>query len=273
MDDMAERTDDMLDGDELAMFEEGCDYDPLDIEEEKDADEKAETFGYIGTPEEAVESAQGEEAREIPARERIEQLFEDMPPYKRWLIDILQACREAKRAEDIENVVEGLRAKRHCVFNAASFRTMLEEAGALEKLTLGGEPYGEVEPKLEEVEEDGKKYLRPTQPPEAMWKTTPEGLEAIEANDPLDALIQITDEQADYTDVFAEILGMCEGDGASINEIKMQVNTNPVLEYPKKTAQFFMDYLDRNDAIEWDGAWKTTEVGRKLLERLEKKQA
>lgn len=256
--------------DDLEAYEQECDYDPLDEQEEKDLDEKAETFGYVGTPDEAVSDAPASAA--VPARERIERLFDDMPPYKRWLIDIMQACRQPQRAERIEEVVEGLRAKRHCVFDAASFRTMLEEAGALEKLTLDGQPYGEVEPRLEEVEQDGKTYLRPTQPPEAMWRTTPEGLEAVEANDPLDALMQIVQEQVGYTEVFAEILGMCQGDGASINEIKMQVNTNPVLEYPKKTAQFFMDYLDRNDAIEWDGAWKTTEVGRRLLRRLESLQ-
>ena len=93
--------DDMLDADELAMFEEGREYDPLDVEEEKDADERAETFGYIGTPEEAA-AAQKPAAQEIPARERIEQLFEDMPPFKRWLINIMQVCREPQRAEDIE---------------------------------------------------------------------------------------------------------------------------------------------------------------------------
>ena len=47
------------------------------------------------------------------------------------------------------------------------------------------------------------------------------------------------------------------------------MNTNPALEYPKKSAQFFMDYLDRNGAIAWEGAWKITEVGRRLLARLE----
>lgn len=253
--------------DELEAYEQECDYDPLEEQEVKDLDEKAETFGYVGSPQQADPA--GAQAPVPPARERIERLFDDMPPYKRWLIDIMDACRQPQRAERIEEVVEGLRAKRHCVFDAASFRTMLEEAGALEKLTLDGCPYGEVEPQLEEVEQDGKTYLRPKQPPEAMWRTTPEGVEAIDANDPLDALTQIVQEQGAYTEVFAEILGMCQGDGASINEIKMQVNTNPVLEYPKKTAQFFMDYLDRNDAIEWDGAWKTTEVGRRLLRRLE----
>ena len=62
---------------------------------------------------------------------------------------------------------------------------------------------------------------------------------------------------------------MCDGDGSSINQIKQQVNSNPILEYPKKTAQFFMDYLDRNGAIGWDGAWKITEIGRALLGHLE----
>lgn len=254
--------------DELDLIETDCGYDPLEEVEEKDADEKAETFGYKGSPD---ETAQDEpEKPQLPARERIAQLFADMPPFKRWFLAILDACKEERTAQQVEELVDGFEKRRQCVYSAASFCTMLESAGALQKLTVDGTPYEEVEPQLVEVEEDGRKFLRPTPPPEVVWKTTPEGLEALGGDDPLGELVQIVDGQEQgYEDVFREILGMCDGDGSSINQIKQQVNSNPILEYPKKTAQFFMDYLDRNGAIEWDGAWKITEIGRALLGHLE----
>lgn len=263
-------TDLTIDGsfdDDLDLIEGDCGYDPLEEVEDKDADEKAETFGYKGSPDEAHDEPSKPQR---PARERIAQLLADMPPFKRWFLAILDSCRTERTAQQVEELVNGFEKKHQCVYSAASFCTMLEEAGALQKLTVDGTPYEDVEPQLIEVEEDGKKFLRPTPPPEVVWKTTPEGLEALGADDPLGELVQIVDgqEQA-YAGVFQEILGMCDGDGSSINQIKQQVNSNPVLEYPKKTAQFFMDYLDRNGAIEWDGAWKITEVGRALLNHLE----
>lgn len=266
---MTDLTIDTTFDDDLDPFEEGCAYDPLEEVEEKDADEKAETFGYKGTPDEAAATHR---AQQLPARERIERLFADMPPFKRWFIAILDACQAAQSAERVAQIVEGLESKRQCVYSAASFCTMLEAAGALQKLTEDGEPYETVKPQLVEVVEDGRTYLRPTPPPPAMWKTTAEGLEMLDEDDPLGELFQIVDdrEQA-YAGVFQEILGMCDGEGSSIEQIRQQVNSNPALEYPKKTAQFFMDYLDRNGAVEWDGAWKITEVGRGLLEHLERK--
>ena len=274
---MTERTTDALGDEELFGAE--CDYDPLEEFEEKDLDEKAETFGYKATPEEveaqteaaaqAGDDSEGCAKPQAPARERIERLFEDMIPYKNWFLAILDACREAQDAAGVGKVVEGLQSRRRCVYATANFLAMLQDAGALEKLTRDGEPYAEVEPQLMEVVEDGKTYLRPTPPPEAMWRTTADGLEALADNDPLGTLVGIVREHAAYTDVFREILGLCDGDGSSIGNIKEQVNSNPALEYPKKSAQFFMDYLDRNGAIEWDGAWKITEVGRQLLGKLE----
>lgn len=254
--------------DDLDLFDADCAYDPLDETEEKDADERAETFGYRGSPEEAVQDAPAEKPG-FSAAERIERLFADMPPYRRRFLAILDACKTPQTSSSLKELAAELESKRQCVYSAASFCTMLEEAGALQKLTADGEPYEEVEPQLVEVEENGRTYLRPTPPPEALWQTTPEGLAVLEDDDPLAELLQIVDEHEGlYAGVFQEILGMCDGDGSSMEQIRAQVNANPVLEYPKKTAQFFMDYLDRNGAIEWDGAWKLTQVGRDLLDQL-----
>lgn len=254
--------------DDLDLLDADCLYDPFDEEEEKDADEKAETFGYKGSPDEVVSPAP-ETRPQPPARERIERLFADMPPFKRWLLAILDTCRTPQNADALAELVNGFESRRQCVYSAASFCTMLEGAGALRKVTEEGAPYEEVEPQLVEVEENGRTYLRPTPPPPALWQTTPEGLEVLEEDDPLGDLLDIIGgREGQYVSVFREILGMCGGDGSSINQIKQQVNANPVLEYPKKSAQFFMDYLDRHGAIEWDGAWKVTALGQRLLDEL-----
>lgn len=261
--------------DDLDLLDAECAYDPLEMDEEKDLDEKAETFGYKGSPAEAAAAAAAADAArpQLPARERIERLFADMPPFKGWFLAIVEACREPQPTAAVERVVDDLRSRRQCVYGAANFCAMLCDAGALRKLTVDGAPYEDVEPQLEEVEENGRTYLRPTPPPEALWQATPEALEALADNDPFDALLSILDEQEAYLGVFREILGMCDSDGSSINQIKQQVNSNPALEYPKKSAQFFMDYLDRNGAIVWEGAWKLTDVGRRLLEHLEAQSA
>ena len=159
--------------DDLDLLDADCAYDPLDEVEEKDADEKAETFGYKGSPDEAARPAP-EASTQLPAQERIERLFADMPPYRRWFLAILDACKEAQDAGRIAQIVDGLESKRQCVYSSASFCTMLEEAGALCKLTADGEPYERVEPQLVEVEENGRTYLRPVPAPEAFWQTTPE---------------------------------------------------------------------------------------------------
>lgn len=253
-----------------------CRYNPLDDEgEERDADEMAETFGYTASAEEARRELELQREnrcakRLAPARERIDALLADMSPFRRMLLTILDTCREPREAGDLEGVVESLKSKRRSVYSAASLCTMLEEAGALRRLTEDGEPYEQVEPRLEEVQEGGRRYLRPVAPPAAYWQVTTDGLSVLEDDDPLRDLLGVIDQwDSRYRGVFQEILEMCAGEGSSITSIREAVNSDPVLQYPKKSAQFFMDYLDRDGAIAWDGAWKLTEVGEGLLERLQ----
>lgn len=267
---MVDKTTRTFSEDEDLLFTEACGYDPLFEEEEKDADEIAETFGYIGDPAELAPRTELEEAPLAPASERIEALFENMLPYKRNFLAFLDFCKEARDEVDVQVFVDGMQAKRKSVYTGEMICSMLERAGALEKLTETGLPYQDVEPQLEEVEEDGVVKLRPVPAPPAQWRTTFAGLEALEKDDPTGVLREIIAEHERYTSVFKEILEACSQEGGiSINDLKEQVNKNPALEYPKKTAQYFMDYLDRNGAIEWSGsAWVITAVGEQILNDL-----
>lgn len=267
---MVDKTVNVFGEDDDLLFTEANGYDPLFEEEEKDADEIAETFGYIGDPAELAPRTQLEEEPQAPASERIAELFENMLPYKRNFLEFLDYCKEARDEVDVQVFVDEMQAKRKSVYTGEMICSMLERAGALEKLTETGLPYGDLEPQLEEVEEDGVVKLRPVPAPPAWWRTTFAGLEALEKDDPTGVLREIISEHERFTSVFKEILELCaQGDGIGINDLKARVNTNPVLEYPKKTAQYFMDYLDRNGAIEWSGsAWVITPVGEQVLRDL-----
>lgn len=267
---MVDKTTGAFSEDDDLLFTEADGYDPLFEEEEKDADEIAETFGYIGDPAELAPRTELEEVPLAPASERIEALFENMLPYKRSFLEFLDFCKEPRGEVDVQVFIDGLRAKRKSVYTGEMICEMLERAGALEKLTETGLPYQDVEPQLEEVEEDGVVKLRPVPAPPAQWRTTFAGLEALEKDDPTGVLREIIAEHERFTSVFREILELCAQEGGvSINDLKAQVNQNPVLEYPRKSAQYFMDYLDRNGAIAWSGsAWVITSVGEQILSDL-----
>lgn len=247
-------------------------YDALfeaDEEEEKDSEEIAETFGYIGNPEELAPQSEIDAPIFQSPRERIDYLFENMPPFKRNFIRLLEFCQEPRSIGEIDGLVSEFQSSRLTVYNATSYCQMLEGVGALAKITEEGVPYEEVDFTPIEVERDGQKFIEASIPPPVFWQTTEDGLLVLAEDDPVGSLQNIFFEQEKYKNVFVEILELCkEPEGISINEIKKKVNRNPVLEHPAKTAQFFMEYLDRNGALAWDKGWRITTIGEKALELL-----
>ena len=49
-------------------------------------------------------------------------------------------------------------------------------------------------------------------------------------------------------------------------EIDVIVRANPASESPRRLGGYFVDRLERIEAIEWTGAWSITEIGRELLD-------
>ena len=248
-----------------------CDYDPLeDGEEDWDDDDRAELYGYVGDPGLLAARTEIPEKPQRTPRERIADLFGSMAPYRRTLLAIMAFCEKPRSVDDLESHVAELLRHRGSVFTAASFCKMLFDAGMIERVDADGNPYSEGEAKPVEVEgEDGEVYLRPAAPPPVFWVLTEEGRGVVEEDDATAQLWEIIEEQARYASVFRGILLACdEGDGATITDIVAKTRNDPVLADPPKMPQFFMDYLERNGAIEWRGAWTTTEVGKEILAML-----
>ncbi|MDR1083022.1 MAG: hypothetical protein LBL27_04035 [Coriobacteriales bacterium] len=198
--------------------------------------------------------------------EKIKDLLDNMIPLKRNFLSILEFCKEPKNYGQLDEFVAEMQSNRRTVYTAANYCQMLVAAEALLKITEDGTPFDEVSIEPVEVKRDGQVFVEPGTPPPAFWRTTEAGCRAIEDDKPIEALRNIFEKEIRYLGVFQQILELCDQEGGiSIAEIKQVVNQDPVLEYPAKTAQFFMDYLDRNGALLWDKNWKITALGREAL--------
>jgi hypothetical protein len=246
-------------------------YDPLadDNSEGQEFDGSLETVGYVGDPGALAPKAAMPPAPEKTPREKIDDLFSNMIPFKRYLLSIMEFCAKPRDFVELDIFVSELQARRRTVYTTVDFCLMLENAGALSGITEDGTPYDEVRVEPVEVERDGQVFLEPGSPPPLFWQTAEAGLQALEEDNPIKALQGIFEDEAKYRGVFLQILELCDREGGvSINEIKEKVNKDPVLEFPRKAAQFFLDYLDRNGAVIWESNWRITSVGTQALEFL-----
>jgi hypothetical protein len=249
-------------------------YDPLADEgfEGQEPDDSLEIIGYIGDPSKLAPKSVAPPVPERTPREKIDDLLSNMIPLKRCLLSIMEFCKEPKDFAQLGVFVSEMQAKKRTIYNTTEFCLMLESAEALSKITEDGTPYDDVQVEPVEVERDGQVFLEPGNPPPVFWQTTEAGLQVLEEDDPVRALQGIFEDEAEYESVFIQILELCDQEGGvSINEIREKVNKNPVLSYPLKAAQFFLDYLDRNAAVVWDNNWRITAVGRQALELLRAK--
>jgi hypothetical protein len=246
-------------------------YDPLAAGsfDEQAFDNSLETVEYIGNPEALAPRSVVPPAPEKTPREKIDDLFSRMIPFKRYLLSIMEFCGEPKDFAQLETFVSEMQAKRRTIYTTSDFCLMLEKSEALLKITEDGIPYDDIQIEPVEVERDGQVFLEPSSPPPVFWQTTEAGSQVLEADNPIKALQGVFEDEEQYISVFLQILELCDRDGGiSINEIKEKVNKNPVLDYPRKAAPYFLDYLDRNGAVTWDDNWRITAVGKQALELL-----
>ncbi len=73
-----------------------------------------------------------------------------------------------------------------------------------------------------------------------------------------------------YLELYARVLDICSGpDGASRAQVEQDLKGHPALESPKRIyPEYFISKLETIGGLSWDGAWRTTEAGARILESL-----
>ena len=183
---------------------------------------------------------------ERPADERTDELLTTMAPRRAVLLAILAQCREAQAVAAVNAHVDELQKHNFSVYSAANLCTLLERAGALERVTADGEPAEQVDLEPQTVVVDGVEYL--------------------EAREPLERLRELLEQDAAYEDIYARILTLCAAEGgATTSSINDAVDHDPLVQQPRLYGPRFVDRLEKCGALIWQSTWVTTEVGRAAL--------
>lgn len=206
-----------------------------------------------------------------PADERTRELFGQMRPHRTTLLGILDATCTPASTDEIERAVEELRTRKFSVYSASNLCTMLEAAGALERVTAEGDPYETCDPKPAVVVIDGEEYYEPTWPPKVHWQATETGLQMVAEDDPVERMQRLLKREEDLQAVHKRVLSMAsEPGGTTMSQLSAAVDGNPLIAEPRRFfVQHFVEGLERCDALAWSGStWKATSIGAQALEML-----
>ena len=176
---------------------------------------------------------------------------------------------EPQPASAVNARVDELQENNFSVYSAANLCSLLEKAGAIERVTAEGEPAENIEAEPQTVVVDGVEYLEAREPVEIYWRITEPGRAALEADKPLERLRALLDEDAAYAPIYQRILRLCAADGGTTTPtINNAVDHDPLVQKPRFYAPHFVDRLEKCDALAWRKAWCITDIGRAGLDML-----
>ena len=249
--------------------------------------------------------AQEHEETPASDAERLAKLVDTMPGQTKMLMRILDFCRERRSVEEVLAAVAGWQKLNFSVYEPAVLCGLLEKAGGLDHVNEDGTPYvqpdegstssttledaqdatdeksadqagaapaGESElgegPEGEEPSDedfdDSCAEPEPQRP--SFWVTTQDGLDLVAEHNPRAHVAQMLEDEAYYMPVYRELLEKLADGPMTKKEIDVIVRANPASESPRRLGGYFVDRLERIEAIEWTGAWSITEIGRELLD-------
>lgn len=203
-----------------------------------------------------------------PAVERTRELLSQMRPHRATLLGVLAACEEPVSTAAMKDAVERISGRKFSVYTPSNFCTMLEVAGALERVTAAGEPYDTEAIAPAMVEVDGREFWQPTAPAPVYWRTAEAGATVLAEDDPAGRIERLFAKEPEFLPVYKRILLMADTEeGTSMGLMSVAVDTDPaVADNRRFYVQHFVESLERAGAFVWaDGAWRATDAGRAAL--------
>lgn len=208
---------------------------------------------------------------DVPAAERIADLLGKMGTFRTDLLEIIRYCEGMRSVDETNAHINALKENNHSVYSPATLCSLLERAGALVRVNAQGEPAGAVvaEPVVV-TDEQGNEYLQAAEQQPSFWLATEDGLAAVETNQPAGRLQELLAASGAYLPIYQRVLQLCAAseDGAPLASLSAAVDHDPLVQSPRRAVTFFIDKLKECEALAWNGAWVTTEVGRAALSSL-----
>lgn len=198
-------------------------------------------------------------------RERIDDLLHRMNPQKRTIIGAISFCSEPRAIASVNERVAAMQENNYSVFDGPTLCMLLQQAGALQTVTQDGEPFDEDSWEPPIIEVDGVECYDTDAKPELYLLATEDGLSAAGEHDPAGNLKAFIEKNEHYREIYLGLLEECSGGARSIKELSDIYDGHELLKDPHYYTSFFIDQLEENDGLVWEGAWKTTAAGLELL--------
>jgi hypothetical protein len=248
-------------------------WDPLaDFEDE----EEDESEGQLGPHVEAQGQLRHSSYKsDEPASVRINHLFERLKTRRRVMLGILAFVDEPRRSDAVQVKVDELQRYDKSVYTGYDFTMMFEEAGAIVRVEEDGSPFDEtIEQVPDIIEVDGIKFYKPTDGKQVFWLITEEGQNYLDSDDPSVQLENLLQGTEPYQPLYARVLEVCaQENGQTTSYLANMLDNNPLSQNPRRYSSFFTKGLEDVGALVWEGSWKTTELGKRALEKLTSEEA
>lgn len=213
-----------------------------------------------------TESPYGEDD---PARP-VDDLINAMIPQRPYLMAFLRAAADTPSMEDIKALYDEMFEYRPTVFSAYDLCVLLEEAGAIQKVTADGESYdmSGVDPVIVEDEATGAMYYQANEPADLHWKLLEPGQTILDDDNPVSRAQAAFDADEYLKPLYKRLLTLCQEE-QGIEDLNDAINYDALTQEPRVYAPFLIDRMEKADAIEWKGAWHITEIGLEALSLLD----
>jgi hypothetical protein len=251
---------DMVDSDYDPLADpeaDGADLDESDGQQGPHTDYQATAF-YVSAPDDRS------------AAQRIEDLFAAMATRRRVLLDILEFLDAPQRSDALQQKVEKLQEYNASVYSGYNLSLLLEEAGAIQKVSEDGSQFDEETEQLPDVVEvDGLPFFKPTDGKQVFWLITAEGRAYLEADDPFGRLAELIAEEPQYQAIYKNLLEFCDNEaGRGVEELAALIDDDPLVQKPRRYFSYFVKKLEDGNALVWTKKWHTTASGKRGLELL-----
>lgn len=202
---------------------------------------------------------------------RVADVFAAAPGSQRVLLAAMEACREPRTPDELDELMGALLSKNRSVSGPVELRALLEKYGALayqksdeELAAEQAREHGE-EADLA-IDADGNLVVAAPAP--GRWVLTEEGRAFVDSDPQGSYALELLEREGHYAPVYLRLLEFVADEPRTKPQIDHVIDADPLLQEPRMFAGHFVGELEKAGALEWDDAWRITEVGEALLRDL-----